>query len=64
MIWMWHSRVLDEKINWLHEKCLRLIYEDKLSTFHELLKKDCFVSIHTRNLQFLVTEMYKLAKGI
>ena len=27
-------------------------------------KKDCFVSIHSRNLQFLVREMYKLAKGI
>ena len=27
-------------------------------------KKDCSVSSHTRNLPFLVTEMYKLAKGI
>ena len=40
------------------------IYTDKHSTFYELLKKDCSVSLHTRNLQFLLTEMYKLAKGI
>ena len=41
---------------------LRVMYNDKHSTFHELFKKDCFVSIRTRNLQFLVTEIYKLAK--
>ena len=33
-------------------------------TISTLLEKDCSVSIHTRNLQFLVTEVYKLAKGI
>ena len=37
-------------------------YNDKHSTFHELLNKDCFVFIHTRNLQFLVTDVYKSAK--
>ena len=36
-----------------------------ISTFQELLKKDWSVSIQTWNfLKFLVTEMYKLAKGI
>ena len=64
LVWMCYSRTLNNKINRLHERCLRQIYNDKHSTFHELLEKDCSVSIHTRNLQFLVTEMYKLAKGI
>ena len=64
LVWMFHSATLNNKINSLHERCLRLIYNDKHSTFHELLEKDCSVSIHTRNLQFLVTEVYKLAKGI
>ena len=64
LVWMCHSRTLNNKINSLHERCLRLIYNNKHSTFHQLLEKDCSVSIHTRNLQFLVTEMYKLAKGI
>ena len=61
---MCHSRTLNNNVNRLHERCLRLIYNDKHSTFHELLEKDFYVSIHTRSLQFLVTEMYKLAKGI
>ena len=64
LVWMCHSITLNNKINRLHERCLRLIYNDKHSTFHELLEKDCSVSIHTRNLQFLVTEMHELAKGI
>ena len=57
LLWMCHSITLNSKINRLHERCLRLIYNDKQSTFHELLEKDCSVSIHTRTLQFLVTEM-------
>ena len=64
LVWMCHSITLNSKINRLHKRCLTLIYNDKQSTFHELLEKDCSVSIHTRTLRFLVTEMYKLAKGI
>ena len=33
-----HSRTLSNKINRLHESCLRLIDKDKHSTFHMLLK--------------------------
>ena len=33
-------------INRLHERCLRIIYNDKLSNFEELLNKDNSVSIH------------------
>ena len=62
LVRMCHSRTLNNKINRQHERCLRLIYNDKYPIFHELLKKDCSVSIHTQNLQFLVKEMYELAK--
>ena len=37
---MFHSRTLNNKINRLHERCLRIIYNDKLSNFEELLHKD------------------------
>ena len=37
---MSHSRALNNKINRLHERCLRIIYNDKTSTFKELLEKD------------------------
>ena len=29
LIWMCHSRNLYHKTNWLHEKCLHIIYNDK-----------------------------------
>ena len=64
LVWICHGRTFNTKINRLHERCLRLIYNDKHSTFHELLKNDCSVSIHTWNLQFLLMEMYNLPKGI
>ena len=32
---------------------------DTESTFSELLQKDCAVTIHIKNLQILMTEMYE-----
>ena len=63
-IWMCHGRALNNKINRLHERCLRIIYNDKTSTFKELLEKDNFVSMHYRNIQALAIEMYKVANGM
>ena len=56
---MCHSRRNYTKINNLRERYLRLIYSDKKSSYEELSKKDGSVSIHHRNIQALVTEMYK-----
>ena len=50
VIWMFHSRALNNKINRLHERWLRTLYNDKTSTFNELLEKDNSVSIHYRNI--------------
>ena len=61
---MCYSRTLNNWINKLHERCLRVIYNDKKSTFQKLLDKDKSVSIYNRNLQVLATEMYKVTKGL
>ena len=57
---MCHNRKYNNKINRLHEKCLRLIYNDKRSSFEDLLEKDNCVSIHHENLQALAIEMFKV----
>ena len=44
----------------IHERALRIVYRDKESTFKELLEKDNSVTVHVKNLQVLVTEMYKV----
>ena len=64
LIWMCHSRINNNKINRLHERCLRIIYKDKKSSFEELLDKDSSVSIHNRNMQILATELYKIKMGM
>ena len=36
LIWMCHNRTYNNKINRLHEICLRFIYNDKCSSFEDL----------------------------
>ena len=65
LTWMCHSRAENNKINRLHERCLRIIYKYKASTFEQqLLEKNSSLSIHTRNLHFLAVEMFKVVKGL
>ena len=64
IIWMFHSRTLNNRINNLHERALRIVYNDHTSTFSELLERDNSFSIHHRNLQKLATEMYKLKNNL
>ena len=54
---MFHNRTNNNKINRPHERCLRLIYNDKKSFFKDLLKKDGSVSIHHRNVRTLAVEL-------
>ena len=37
VIWMFHSRGLNNKINRIHERALRITYNDKSSSYRELL---------------------------
>ena len=64
LVWMCHSRKLNNKINRLQERALRIVYNDKSSTFYQLLEKDKSVTIHARNLQYLETEIFKVKIGI
>ena len=63
-MWMCHSRTNIRKINVLHKRCKRIIYNDKQSSFTELLNKDNSVSIHIRNIQRLAIEMFRFYNGL
>ena len=60
LIWMFHSRTLNNRINNIHERSLRLKYKDNQSSFKEFLEKDHSVTVHHKNLQVLVTEIFKV----
>ena len=61
LVWMFHSRQLNNRINRLHERALRIVYKDNASSFEELLTKDESFTVHDRNIQTLAIELYKVA---
>ena len=64
LVWMNHSKTLNNEINKLHERALRLAYDDRQSIFEELLNIDKSITIYHRNLQVLATEFYKVHHGL
>ena len=61
---MFHSRQINHKINKLHERAQKIVYNDHFSSFEKLLSKDKSVTFHQRNLKILATEMYKILNGL
>ena len=64
LVWMFHSRKLNNRINRIHERALRVVYDDNISTVDDLLKKDGSVSIHMRNIQAITIELYKVVHNL
>ena len=51
------------KISKLHERALRLVYEDFVSSYEQLWEKDNSFSIHTQATQRLCIEIFKFLNG-
>ena len=64
LVWMFCSRTSNNMINRLHERSLRIVNDDENSDFKSLLEMNNEVSIHHRNLQVLMTELYKIKQNI
>ena len=64
LIWMLDSRTLNNRINNIHERALRLTYKDNKSSFKQLVEKDHSVIVHQKNLQVLVTEIFKVTNNL
>ena len=64
LVWMFHSRKINNRINKIHERALRIVFNDNVSTFRDLLVKDNSVTIHERNIQVLAIELYKVLNNI
>ena len=55
---------MNNKINKIHERVLRLVYKDYIPSFDDLLAKDNSFKMHQRNLQELAIETFIVKKGI
>ena len=64
IVWMFHSKRLNRRINNIDERSLRLVYQDYNSSFEELLHKDNSMSAHERNTQTLAVEVFRVKIGI
>ena len=60
LVWMFCSRKMNNKINHIHERALRLIYQDYTTSFTDLLKKDNSLTFHHRNIHQVAIEMFKV----
>ena len=57
LICMFYSRTINNKINRLHERALRIVYSDFKLSLEGLLMKDNSFSINERNIQSLAIEI-------
>ena len=64
LVRMFHSRTLNEKINRIHERALRIVYKEYQFSFKQLLIKDNYLTIHQENLKKLVNEIFKVKNGL
>ena len=64
LIWMFHNRALNNMIDKIHKRALRLVDQNKNLSFSELLELDNAVTIHQRNLLFLVTENFNVKNNL
>ena len=63
-IWMFCSRSLNNLINRIHERALKLIHNDHVSSFQDILEMTKEKTIHQNNLESLAKEIYKFLNGL
>ena len=59
LAWMFHSRDINNKINRIQERALRILYNDEEGVLEQLLRRDKGFTVHERNIQKLLIEMFK-----
>ena len=64
LAWMFHSRQLRHKIDKIQGRALRVTYQDYEFSFEALMENDRSITVHQRNLQYLMTKMYKTKNGL
>ena len=63
-VWMFCDRTLNHEVNHVHEKALCIAYKDCINYLGALLGQSNSISIHVRNLQLLMKEIFKRKFGL
>ena len=64
LIWMFCERNMNNRMNHLHERSLRIVYNNQRNSFQELLELDNSVSIDHRNICLLAIELFEVKNGL
>ena len=64
LIWMLHNMGVNKKINHLHERWVRIVNKDNISSFEDLLKRDKSFTIHQKNIQSLALQLFKFKRNL
>ena len=60
LIWMFSSIKLNDLINRIHERFIRIVIGENESNFENLLEKNKEIAIHRRNLQVVMIDVYRI----
>ena len=64
IVWMFQVRKLNERVNNVHERDLRIVYKDFKSSFQDILIQANSVNINQQNLQKLVPGIFKVKNDL
>ena len=69
IVWIYCQRKSNNLINRIHQRALRIAYNDYVSDFNHLIAKDDYVTIHRNNIyhntiQALAIEIYETMKNL
>ena len=64
LVWMFHTREFEKRINNVHKKALRILYNQPEMELNELLELDRGITNHMHNIHLLVIEMFKAKNKI
>ena len=60
LVWIFCSKKLDSIISKLHERSIRIVLNDYLSDFNELLENNNEICNHHRNIRILLIKIFKI----
>ena len=60
VVWMFHSRSINNKINRINERASRITYNNNLPSFQDCLDRENSVAMHHRNIRTLAIETFKV----
>ena len=64
LVWICCNRSCNNRINYLHVRALRIVYNDNFSSFEDLLQRDQSASIHHGKIRLLGIELHKTRHNI